>query len=553
MADKPSYEELELTIRRIEQKIAVLEKSEASLKESSSKFQRLYENFPLPSQSLDANGYFIEVNPAWLNLLGYSVEEVIGKSFSDFLHPDWQAHFKEHFPILKSVGEVLGVKFEMVKKDGSLILVSLNGNISRDKYGNVQQTHCVFQDITQQQQNEDKIKKIAAQLQQAQKMEAIGILAGGIAHDFNNILFPIFGYTQMLMDDLPDDSPFRDSLDEILAASMRARDLVKQILTFSRQGNGELQPIQMQVIVKEALKLIRSSIPKVIEIKQDIQSDCGLIKADPTHIHQILMNLTTNAYHAMEETGGIIDVKVQEVTLGGNEWADENLQPGKYALLSISDNGCGIPHPQLDKIFEPYFTTKEKDKGTGLGLSIVYGIVKEYKGDIKVYSGVGKGTTFHIYLPLMEKISPQVSADTIPEIVPRGSERVLLVDDEIPILNLQKQMLERLGYRVTERSSSMEALRVFSTNPDGFDLVITDMTMPNMTGDNLAKELASMRPDIPIIICTGFSERMNKDLAQKMGIKGFLMKPVIKSVMAEEVRRILDQTSSTKSPPRDSI
>ncbi|ACN13480.1 putative aerobic respiration control sensor protein ArcB [Desulforapulum autotrophicum HRM2] len=548
MADKPTSKELELKIKRLEKRIIALEKSEASLKENSSKFRRLYENFPLPSQSLNANGYFIEVNPAWLNLLGYSLEEVIGKPFSDFLHPDWKKHFKEHFPILKRIGEVLGVEFEMVKKDGSLILVSLNGNISKDEYGKVQQTHCVFQDITEQKQNEDKIKKITAQLQQSHKMEAIGILAGGIAHDFNNILFPIFGYTQMLIDDIPEDSPFRSSLDEILAAGMRARDLVKQILTFSRQGSGDLQPVQMQLIVIEALKLIRSSIPKSIEIKQNIQSDCGLIKADPTQIHQIIMNLATNAYHAMEETGGKIDIKLQEVTLGEDAWTNENLQPGKYVLLTITDNGCGIPQSQLDKIFEPYFTTKNKDKGTGLGLSIVYGIVKKYKGNIKVYSEVGKGTAVHIYLPLIEKISSQESTNMISEIAPTGMERILLVDDEIPILSLQKKLLERLGYKVTERSSSMEALRVFAANPGGFDLVVTDMTMPDMTGDNLAKKLTSMRPDIPIIICTGFSERMNKDLARKIGVKGFLMKPVIKSVMAKEVRRVLDEIDTTKKP-----
>lgn len=553
MADQPTSEKLELEIKRLKQKISILEKSEASLKESSTKFQRLYESFPLPSQSLDPNGYFIEVNPAWLDLLGYSLEEVIGKSFSNFLHPDWREHFKEHFPILKRVGEVLGVEFEMVKKDGSFILVSLNGNISKDKYGKVQQTHCIFQDITEQKQNEDKIKEITAQLQQSHKMEAIGILAGGIAHDFNNILFPIFGYTQMLIDDVPEDSPLRNSLDEILAAGMRARDLVKQILTFSRQGSGELQPMQMQLIVKEALKLIRSSIPRVVEIKQSIQSDCGLIQADPTQIHQILMNLTTNAYHAMEETGGIMDVKLHEVTLGGNEWTDENLQPGQYALLSVSDNGCGIPQSQLDKIFEPYFTTKDKNKGTGLGLSIIYGIVKEYKGVIKVSSEFGKGTTVNIYLPLMKRLSSRESIHGIPKIIPTGMERILLVDDEIPILNLQKQIFERLGYKVTEQSSSIEALRVFTTNPDDFDLVVTDMTMPNMTGDNLAKELTSIKPGIPIIICTGFSERMNEDLSKRIGIKGFLMKPIIKSVMAKEVRRVLDETYPAKNPSRKSI
>lgn len=406
-------------------------------------------------------------------------------------------------------------------------------------------TLATFRDITE-------IKKMTTQLQQAQKMEAIGTLAGGIAHDFNNILFPIVGYTEMLMADLPEDSHLRSSLDEIFTGSMRARDLVQQILTFSRQGIGELQPMKMQLIVKEALKLIRSSIPKSIEIKQIIQQECGLIKADPTQIHQILMNLTTNAYHAMEETGGTIDVKVQEVTLAGNEWAGDNIQPGQYALLSVSDTGCGIPKAHMDKIFDPYFTTKGENKGTGLGLSIIYGIVKKYNGEINVYSEVGKGTTFNIYLPLIKKMFQPVSAN-MPEIIQTGTERILLVDDEIPIIRLQKQMLERLGYKVTERSSSVEALRAFKANPDTFDLVITDMSMPNMNGDKLAKELTAIKPDIPIIICTGFSERIDKQIAKNIGIKGFLMKPVVRSQMAMTVRKVLDEIYSTKKTSRNSI
>lgn len=413
--------------------------------------------------------------------------------------------------------------------------VSTNTLVNDD--GSVSILH-VFRDVTE-------IKQMEKKLYQAQKMEAIGLLAGGIAHDFNNILSPIIGYTQILLEENSEDELLQSSLDEILTASMRAKELVKQILTFSRQGSDEMRPLKVQSIVKETLKLIRSSIPKSIEIVENIQTDCGLIKADPTHIHQILMNLTTNAYHAMEEIGGKIEIKVQEIILEGNERTGVSFWPGKYVLMSITDNGCGIPRSCRDKIFEPYFTTKEKHKGTGLGLSILYGIVKECRGYIDFSSEVGKGTTFNVYLPLI-KMGSQSESGQETKNFQGGTEKILLVDDEAPILRFQKQMLERLGYKVSERSSSVDALQAFKADIDSFDLVITDMSMPNMSGEQLAVKILAIRPDIPVIICSGFSEKMNGDLSKTIGVKGFLMKPVIKSVMTKEVRRILDEYRLSK-------
>jgi len=392
----------------------------------------------------------------------------------------------------------------------------------------------VLRDITD-------IKTIEAQLQQAQKMEAIGVLAGGIAHDFNNILVPIMGYTEMLSDDIPKDSPLRSSLDEIYAASMRAKDMVRQILTFSRQEKGDVKLMKMQYIVKEALKLIRSTVPATIDIKNDIRKECGLINADPTQIHQIVMNLVTNAYHAMEETGGTMTISLKEVELNEQDIVGQDIQKGIYACLTVSDTGTGIPENIKDKIFDPFFTTKEQGKGTGLGLSSVYGIVDSAGGAIRVHSEIRKGTEFNIYLPVAESYLKK--DDTFQVKIPTqgGTERILIVDDEVVLIALQKSMLERLGYQVTSRTSSIEALEAFRANPDKFDMVITDMAMPNMSGDKLAVELIKIRPDIPILLSTGFSTIMSEEKALSMGIRGFVMKPFTIRDIDKKIRDVLDK------------
>jgi len=522
------------------QDLTDLKQIEGALYESEDKFKTLYDNAPLSYQSLDENGNFIEVNETWLNILGYKREEVIGKNFGEFLHPDWKDHFKENFPRFKAIGEILGVEFEMVKKDGSLILVSYHGKIEHHQDGSFKQTHCIFRNITDQKRVEKEKEKLESQLQQAQKMESIGTLAGGIAHDFNNILFPIIGLSELLLEDLPRGSVKHENVQEIFKAGKRGADLVKQILTFSRQSEHRMIPIRVQQILKEAITLCRATIPSNIEINQDIQMDCGLAMADPIQIHQVAMNLITNAYHAVEKEVGKISVELKEKTIGENDLSDSTLEPGRYAMLSVSDTGGGIDPAVLDKIFDPYFTTKKQGKGTGLGLSVVYGIVEEHKGYINVNSEVGKGTTFHVYLPLMEKPTEYLSVEKV-EKYSTGNERILLVDDEESIVQMLSQSLERLGYMVTCHNSSNDALNRFKANPDDFDLVVTDMTMPNMTGDQLAKEVMSIKLSIPVIICTGFSERINQEKAEAVGIKGFLMKPVVMSEMAQMIRKVLDE------------
>jgi signal transduction histidine kinase/CheY-like chemotaxis protein len=396
----------------------------------------------------------------------------------------------------------------------------------------------VFRDITE-------MKHMEVRMQQAQKMESLGSLAGGIAHDFNNLLFPIIGLSELMLNDLTPGTPEHDNIQEILRAGRRGKDLVKQILTFSRQNVTRRMPVRFELILKEVIKLCRATIPSDIAITQNIWPDCGMILADPTQLHQIAMNLITNAYHAVAPSGGKINVQLKSVDAipSDLELLISSVEavpvPGPYLRFSVTDNGSGIDPTIIKKIFDPYFTTKEPGRGTGLGLSVVLGIVRQYQGEITVNTDLGQGTAFHIYLPLVSDPDKQAVTET-KDPLPTGDEHILLVDDESVIVGLQQQALERLGYRITGFSVSREALAAFKKNPKQFDLVLADMSMPGMNGEQLAQEMVRIRPDIPVIICTGFSERLNRDIAADLGIKGLLLKPVILSDLARVVRRVLD-------------
>jgi len=485
----------------------------------------------------DINGTIQFVNPMFETVTGYSQDEVIGQNPRILKSGHHGQVFYETLWETILAGKLWTGRIINKRKNGTLYTNECSISPVKKENGEVVNFVWIARDITKQ-------LEIEKGFAQAQRMDSIGSLAGGIAHDFNNILFPILGMSEILLEDLSPESPEYEYTQEIFRAAKRGRDLVKQILVFSRKSEHEKLPVRVQQVLKEVLKLVRSTIPSNIEISEYTQIDCGLVMADPTQVHQIAMNLITNAYHAVEQTGGKISVGLTEANLAGDNLVRAHLIPGKYAVLSISDTGSGIDPMVMDKIFEPYFTTKAKGKGTGLGLSVVYGIVKEYQGDIKVFSEVGKGTTFDVYLPIMEKSSEVVTVLET-EKYETGNERILLVDDEEPIARLEKQMLERLGYRVIFRINSVEALEAFKANPDAFDLVLTDMTMPNMTGDQFARELISIRPDIPIIICTGFSEKISQKKANDFGIKGFLMKPIIKSEMARMIRKVLDEAKSS--------
>ncbi len=381
--------------------------------------------------------------------------------------------------------------------------------------------------------------RLEEQIRQAQKLEAIGALAGGIAHDFNNILFPILGFVEMTLEELPEGGNSRRYLQEVLKAANRARDLVQQILTFSRQAEGERKPVRIQLILKEVLKLIRSTLPATINIQRRIDNECGPVLADPTQIHQIAMNLITNAYHAMQETGGNLEVGLAEHDLSDQEMTAPDQIPGRYVRMTVSDTGPGMEKSVLEKIFEPYFTTKEKGKGTGLGLSVVHGIIRSCGGDISVRSTPGEGTVFNVDLPLLTDVERETPAPPERPVV-TGSERILFVDDEEVITDMLSQMLRKMGYQVTARMSSGDALETFRADPDQFDLVITDMSMPRMTGAELSRRLLSIRPDLPIIICTGFSDQIDETKARAMGIREFVLKPVLKEDLARAIRDALD-------------
>jgi PAS domain S-box-containing protein len=478
---------------------------------------------------------FVRFNKAGEDLLGYSREEMIGKNGHDIFLEEEADFFTKTDKEVLDKGVLLDISEEPVqtKYKGRRVLHTKKIPILGENKI-VEYLLGISEDITERKQIEERLR-------QTQKIESVANLAGGIAHDFNNLLSPIIGFSELLLMDLPASSKEHRNVQQIMAAGVRGSELVKQILNLSRKSENLKAPIRIQQVLKEVFSLSRSTIPVDIEIQQDIQPDCGVVMADPTKIHQIAMNLITNAYHAMNQSSGEIIIRLKETVLGVDDLIGSPLQPGKYATLRISDTGCGIDPGITDRIFEPYFTTKEMGKGTGLGLAVVYGIVKEHGGDIQVESELGKGTVFTLHFPLMEQLSKM---DTVLKTVDlqTGNEKILLVDDDGSIVELEKQILERLGYEVTSRTSSLDALTAFRANPDAFDIVITDMTMPNMTGDQLSKELISIKPDLHIILCTGFSEKIDKENAMAIGIKGFLMKPVVQSQIAPLVREVLDGT-----------
>jgi nitrogen-specific signal transduction histidine kinase/ActR/RegA family two-component response regulator len=390
----------------------------------------------------------------------------------------------------------------------------------------------VLSDITES-------KRLQLQLQQARKMESFGTLAGGIAHDFNNILGIVIGNTELAMDDLPKWNPARLNLEEVLTASFRARDVVRQLLSFARGTKLEKEPINIAQIIQESLKLLRSSIPTSIELRQNIPKDIDTILANPTQINQILINLSTNANHAMPD-GGILEISLMNVELDEKRAAQyPDLTPGRYVNIKISDTGQGISVEEMDRIFDPYFTTKEVGQGTGMGLSVVHGIVKSHEGSISVESKYGKGTTFSIFFPVVKK-QAVIETETV-EKLSTGNERILFVDDEKSILSAGQKSLERLGYKIEVNLNPVEALELFRANPDQFDLVITDMTMPKMTGDQLAQEILKIRPDMPIILNTGFNEKIDEEKAKQVGIRQYIEKPLNRTILAKMVRKVLDE------------
>lgn len=371
-------------------------------------------------------------------------------------------------------------------------------------------------------------------------MESIGTLAGGIAHDFNNILSSIIGFTELALGGAEKGTEQEDDLQEVRTAGLRAKDLVKQILTFARQSDEEVKPIQINIIANEVLKLLKSSIPTTIQINDKINSD-SFIMGSPTQTHQILMNLCTNAAYSMEDNGGDLEISVNDTTIDKMARRSD-LKPGEYIEIKVTDTGMGIAPQHINTIFEPYFTTKPVGEGTGMGLAVVNSIVANCGGQITVDSTIGRGTCFTIYLPITKKRNVHTHFEK--EDLPCGNKNILFVDDEAPIAKMGSKVLEQLGYFVTTRTSSVEALELFRSKPQLFDLVVTNMTMPNMTGAKLAVELMNIRSDIPVVLCTGFSKKISEKSAVEIGIKEFVYKPIVKADLAKIIRKVLDKTKS---------
>jgi PAS domain S-box-containing protein len=477
----------------------------------------------------DARGIIQYVNPAYERVTGHQASELIGRHFS-VLKKKGDEWLKEVGDSLRR-GEAWSGRVCAHKKDGTMFESEMWTSPVRDASGAVTNYISIHRDVTVE-------ARLERELRQAQKMESLGTLAGGIAHDFNNILAAISGYTELAMARV-EDSVARRHLDQVLAAGSRAAEMVKRILAFSRRGDSERKPVAMVPLVEEVLMFLRSLLPSTIEIKPQISinSNGGMVFANPTQIHQVLMNLCTNAAHAMNPTGGTLSVKLSETADAPLASGGAPPGAGRYLCLTVSDTGHGMDAETLEKIFDPYFTTKAPGEGTGLGLSVVQGIVKSHGGAVTVASQTGEGTTFCVFLPEIANVAASETGTT--EAIPRGGERILFVDDEEALVDLGKSMLEALGYHVTAKTVSLEALKAFGAQPNEFDAVITDMTMPFLTGKDLAVKIIAIRPDIPVVLCTGFSDLIDEARAAEAGIRGFVMKPYNISTLAQAIRKAL--------------
>jgi len=486
------------------------------------------------------DGRILNVNEQACKYLGYTKDELCNLTVFDI---DTSLSKEQIVKKWDETHEKRSLIFETEhkRKDGSLLPVEVTSNSL--VYEGKRRSITFIKDISAKKQEEMQKAATNSRLQHIQRLDSLGTLAGGIAHDFNNILSAIFGYTELTKLACSDNAKVQHYLSQLSSAGLRAKNLVQQILNFSRQGDSEKQPLDISRIVNEALNLIRATVPTHIEIAKNVPANLGVILANETQIHQIVMNLCTNAYHAIHEESGLIDVVLTTATMTTRDAMNyPDLVPGNYLKLVVTDTGSGIPAEILPKIFDPYFTTKNPEEGTGLGLSTVHGIVKEHGGCLRVYSEQNRGSSFQVFLPMVELTSDTTAASV--EQLPHGSETILFVDDEQLLLEIGKELLESLGYRVETRASSIDALEAFRIQQGKYDLVISDMTMPNMGGEHLAMEIKKIQPNVPIILCTGFSTRLNAENLLKTGVAKVLMKPVTMNELAVSVRRALDMASS---------
>lgn len=519
---------------------------EAALQESERRLADIIDFLPDATCAIDLAGKVIAWNRAIEEMTGIKAGDMLGKGNYEYVIPFYGMRRPVLIDLVFGFAEDIENKYDFIRREGDVLLaeqeVTLRG-ISRvlwakasplyDSRGNVAGAIESVRDITEQRRMEETIRR-------SQKMQAIGTLAGGIAHDFNNILGAIMGYAEMAIDELPAGSKVNEYINELLSASERAKFLVQQILAFSRQAENRVKPLLVAPIVKEVVKLLSHTMPSTIHLKQNINAKNTIILADATQVHQVLMNLCTNAGHAMRKHGGTLTISLNQIEISDSEQSGTSLDAGEYLELKVADTGHGIDSTVIDKIFDPFFTTKGKGEGSGMGLAVVHGIVHGYGGHINVESEAGVGTTFNIYFPVVnERLSrPEEKAQKTPA---RGRERILIVDDQDYILKMMYRILSYLGYAVTSEQNPLKALSLFQHDPSALDMIITDQTMPDLTGADMAKKILSIRPDIPIILCTGFSDLVSPEEAKAIGIREYLMKPISIPDLAQTIRNIFDK------------
>ena len=543
-ARKKAEDLLEQYKRHLEITVATRTKE---LRESESRYRKIVEEMPEMVCRFLPDGTITFANRACGRHVGGKPDKLIGNHFfqwisseeeADSLEKDFKASIEAPSPLISPQ--------RMVLADGSIRWIQWSYSLLRHSNGSLNEYQAVGRDISEERIAGEETKKLEKWRRRSQKLEAIGTLSAGIAHDFNNIMAVILGNAQLAMDDISEGSRTRNNLDEIYDSCLRARDMVKQILTFSREGDQELTPLSLTPVVKESIQFLRSTIPSTIEIRTDIQ-DPDVVNADPTQIGQIIMNLGANAAHAMGAEPGVLDISLQNRTIGHNHKDRYRVSDeGEYVKLKVRDTGCGMSPEVMSRIFNPYFTTKKEGDGTGMGLAVVHGIVENHDGAVWVDSKPGKGSTFHMLFPAVEADGFEVEIDH-PQPVLKGTERILVVDDEKALLETEIAMLERLGYKVTGTTSPMEALKTFRKQPDHFDLIYTDMTMPGMTGLTLAKKLMEIRPHVPVILYSGHRFLANSNELVKSGIKSFLTKPVALEDIAVTIREVLKDAERRQS------
>lgn len=510
-----------------------LAREHEALLESEKRYRALFEESHVVMLLIDPeSGQIVDANKAAVRFYGWSYEQLTAKNFSEINTLSANELLKAEEVVSEREFNSVIVKHQ--KADGTMCDVEVFSNPI--EVGGQVLLYAKIYDITERIASEREREKLHRKLTQAQKMEAFGQLAGGIAHDFNNILSAVIGFTELAIDQVPKSSPLEGDLQEIYTAGKRAKDLVQQILAFARQSEEKEGPVVVSSIAKEVLKLIRSSTPTTIEIKKNISSN-SMIMGNAIQIHQIIMNLCSNAVYAMDE-GGVLECNLEDVGVSDVPGIQKSGASENYIKMTVSDTGSGISSDIIESIYDPYFTTKPLGEGTGMGLSMVHGIVMTYGGEITVSSEPGRGTTFSLYLPIVDESIHSTSNKLLE--IPKGTERILVVDDEVPIAKLEGQLLSRLGYSVTVMTNSTETLRLFKQNPYDYDLVLTDTNMPNLSGDNLAVELMKIRPDIPVILCTGYSKKVTDESVREKGVKALIYKPIVKEQLASTIREILD-------------